>query len=200
MRFLASVHRLVVASFAFLAIAATAVQAHDPYEISAETKTRADHLELVLTLARSTASYASGRDDAERRVFEPKDFESAKPRLLAAAPTFFVFRAGEEKLVPRTIEVALTIEDDVELRLTYPRPAPGKVVIKGEVFAMLPSEPYGSTFHFYGPKGELLAFKFINADDPLVAATMPGDAKATAPGVKDAVGDYAVLRTPRTAR
>lgn len=196
MRFSSAAARLFLAVLALLAGAAAVVRAHDAYEITAETRTRADHLELVITLARSTASYASGADEAERRTFDVGEFEQARPRLIAAAPRFFTFRLGQETLAARTVEAALTEEKDVELRLTYARPAGGKVIVKGQVFTVLPQEPYGSTFHFYGPKGELLAHKFINADDPFVEAALPENAKAPTGGHNPA---DATLRGSTTA-
>lgn len=157
------------------------MRAHDAYEVSAEAKVREDHIDFVITLARSTASYAMGKDEAERRRFEPAEFEKVKPRLIASAQEFFVFRFGDQRLAARTVEANLTAEEDVELRLTYARPAAGKLVVKAQIFSMLPQEPYGSTFFCYGPKGELLAYKFIDASDPFVEAALPAPAAKPAP-------------------
>lgn len=163
-------------ALAALLAAAVSLRAHDPYEITASTQLRADRLELVVVMARSTAALASGKTDEERRRFAPEDFEKVRPRLLACAPELFAFRQGDRPLAPRTTDVTLAVEDDIEFRLTFARPAAGKITVLGKVFARLPDEPYGSTFFVHGEKGELLANKFINAADPTVETVVPGAA------------------------
>lgn len=169
---------------AFLAGCAASAFAHDPYEISADARLRGDRLELVLTMARSTASLAAARDETERRRFEPEEFAQVRPRLEVAAKEFYLLRAGEKPLELRAVDLALTVENDVEFRLTFAAPPAGPLDFFARIFARLPAEPYGSTLIVLSAKGEQLGFKFINGDDPALRVVVPAAAPPPASPAK----------------
>jgi hypothetical protein len=158
---------------AFAAVAAAAcASAHDPYEITADVTIDGSRLEIVVTMARSTAM-AAATGAKEAPTFEPADFEKLRPKFVACAPRLIEIEvASRDHLTPDGTTVQLTREDDVEFRLSYSLPSAGPLRFDARLLKSLPYA-YGVVLKVTREKREL-GIKLLSADD----STLEVDASA----------------------
>lgn len=164
--------------FLSLLVAPWAV-AHDPYEITTDTWIRASGLEITSTLARSTG-LAILEQKQNLRTFDPSKFDEIRPRLEEAAKSFFRITSNGVPLAVEKVSVGLTIEEDLEIRLVYPRPAAG--VLRFEAPHLPPlGYGYGNIVTVHGPKGELLGQTMLTEAETAMEVQAP--APPAAPSV-----------------
>lgn len=138
---------------ACLALGAGQLHAHDPFEITADARLRDDTLELVVTMARSTAlSVAAG--GRESPTFDPAQFEKLRPKFEACAPSLFELTAAGRKLALKRVTLALTIENDVEFRLVYAAPRRPPLRLRATHVTKLPYG-YGVVLAVHSARDEL---------------------------------------------
>ena len=101
-------------------------RAHDPFEAFHSAKLHSDRLELVVTMAQSTALKLID-PTAQIASLTLENLAAHRPRLIREAAMLFILTSVRQPLVSRTATVELTDENDLILRVTYPRPAPGKL-------------------------------------------------------------------------
>ena len=164
-----------------LACSAGVACAHDPFEITTAARLYADRLELVITMAPSTAMAVSA-DAGETVRFHPDDFEKLRPRFEAGAARLFEVTAGGKRLSLARATVGLAREFDIEFRLTFPAPMRGPLRLRAAHVAKLPAG-YGDVLTLHGVTGELLGQKLLMADDLDLVVPLPRGA-AVAPAVK----------------
>jgi len=158
--------------------AAGAAFAHDPMEITADAVLKAGSLELRVTMARSTAEAVI--DGAKfGTLFDPSVFAALQPRFEKHAAKLFAIASGGAVLVPRHAAVTLTVENDVEFRLDYPRAAPGLLRFEAVHVAKL-ADGYGDLLTVQGEHGELLGQKTLMGTDLVLEAIVPA-ARASSP-------------------
>jgi hypothetical protein len=182
-----SAWRLVVWA-AVLAFGAGMARAHDPFEITADVRVRAEALTVDVAMARSTA-LAIASDVAEAPTFDPTQFAEHRAAFLARAPNLFVLSSPQGLLTPSHAEVGLSVEGDVEFHLTYPSPATGPLHLEAPHLAKL-GRGFGDVVRVRGPTGESLADKLLGAADPTLEFAVP----ATASPVPTAVAPSGRLR------
>ena len=160
---------LVVALFA--ALLPVSARAHDPYEIWTIAVLRADHLELGITMAQSTAL----------RLVDPQmkggaisfeNFASHRARLEQEAAVLCILTAGRKPLTARKIEVELTEENDVTFRIAYPRPPPGRLHFHAACLKKL-GAGYGGILDASDTSGNHLGWEQLSFENPNFEVTVP---------------------------
>jgi hypothetical protein len=129
-----------------LAFFVTSAWGHDPYEISTKLYLRTNSLELRVTVAAKTMVTLMAADgDRSVALTSPADVEGARPSLAKCAANLFQITAADQVLIAASTNVALGVEDHMELVLTYPRPAPGTLRVNAIHLKKLPEgDPYGA--------------------------------------------------------
>jgi len=151
-----------VAGVAFL-------EAHDAYEITSDARIRDGRLELLVTMARSTAlAIVSGNKEA--RPFAPADFEKLHAQFDACAPRLFAIASGGRPLALREARVALGREDDVEFHLVYPAPTQAPLRFTATHMAKL-TDHHGAVLTVVAP-GAMLGQKLLTLEDPVLEVAL----------------------------
>lgn len=115
----------VLLAVAFTAFLPTA-RAHDPFEAFHSAILRPDRLDLTVTMAQATALRLI--DPAARLPgLTPENLAAHRPALLREGAALFILTSARTPLTARKVEIELTDENDLLFKLTYPRPAPGRL-------------------------------------------------------------------------
>ncbi|HVY39307.1 MAG TPA: HupE/UreJ family protein [Polyangia bacterium] len=86
-------------------------------------------LSLHTTMSLLTMARACLDPSATRRPPPPADFARLTPAFTACARALYAVSAASEPLPPQTAVVTLTAEEDVDLRVSYPRPTRSPLVL-----------------------------------------------------------------------
>ncbi len=141
---------------------AATVFAHDPLEITTTARIDANALTLEITSARSTA-LALAAGGRESPTFDPAEFDRYRARLAAVAPTLFTVTVDGRPLAAQASEVSLSVEGDVDFRVTYPRLASGTLRLSATHLAGL-GYGYGNIVTVAG---------FVAAEPKMLTAAEP---------------------------
>lgn len=177
-------------------VAATAF-AHDPYEITTEIWYRPATIEFVTTMARSTAAdVLAGK--TEQIPFEPSKFEELRPRFETRGATLYNLSLDGAALPAPTVKVELTIENDLELHIVYPRPAPGTLHIEAPFVGKL-GYGYGDVLTAHGDKGAFLGQKMLTGTDPALEVPVAAAPVAPAAPLPQSTANPTPAKTPAAA-
>lgn len=155
-----------------LLLTVVGARAHDPFESTTVVRLRPATLELEVTLARSTA-LSVAKDGRPGPTFEPAVFDTLRPLFIACAPDLFVITRAGERLEPGAVRVALSIEDDVEFHVVYPRPPPGPLDFHALHIDRL-GTGFGSVVTFDLPPGPSPLPKLLMGSDTRFQVDLPG--------------------------
>ena len=97
-------------------------RAHDPFEITTDAHISGDELRLHTTLSLLTAGRICLPAQQPRRVLHAQDLPAVRPLLESCARAFYRVTAGGAPLVVRAVTLSPTVEDDLDVKVTYPRP------------------------------------------------------------------------------
>jgi len=166
--------RWIVRFLFFLATFSTlapAARAHDPYDAFTSATLHPDRLELILTIAASTALRLIDPDSALPPI-NPADWSELHPRFLRAGATLFKLTAKDQQLEPRAIVVELSDENDLIFHIVYPRPEAGTLIFYAAYLKKL-GDGYGSILEFNDPSGRNLGWEQLLWAHPDFTATLP---------------------------
>jgi len=151
-------------------------QAHDPFEITTDAHVAADRggLTLHTTMSLRTASRACF--DAPAAPVTAAEFAVLIPRFAACARTIYDVRAGGARLRPVAARVALTVEEDVEMWVTFPRPSRSPLRFEAVGLRKLPPRA-GVVLTVTGAR-TFLGQKVLRPDDATFEIPITGDAEA----------------------
>lgn len=165
-----SVFSRLLGLVSLLALAPPA-RAHDPYEAFHSAVIYSDRLELVVTMAASTAL----------KLIDPaaippdlttESFAALRPHLLRAATALFALRSAQKLLPPRTATVELTDENDIVFRVIYPRPSPGRLRLTAAYLEKL-GDGYGGLLEFTDHRRQNLGWEQLLYAHPNFELTLP---------------------------
>ena len=154
-------------AFASLAVA----RAHDPYEAFASVIVHPDRLELILTMAQSTALKLID-PAASIPVLTPENLATHRPRFLREGVKVFVFTSGRSPLSARRVEIELTEENDFVFRVTCARPAPGRLHLHAAFVAKL-GEGYGGIVEVSDTAGHHLGWEQLTFNNLNLEVVIP---------------------------
>lgn len=160
----------------FLALAATALRAHDPGISTMQGELRNDVLVLVTGFAPADASLFLPQAARKDGSWDQADFDAVRAELLRIASRLWEVKAGESLLTPREQGVELLPGDNVSFRLVFVRPSGSS---RFELRAPLLKELSDSHRQFViiaDEAGSVIAKKLLSTRDSVIeiGATTPG--------------------------
>ncbi len=106
------------------ALAAPALHAHRPYEVTSIGRLQHGRLELSVTISLVLANYLLRNDTSpEAGALGPENFDRHREALLRLAPGFLELRDGDTVLQPEKILLALNTSHEPEFVFIYPQPS-----------------------------------------------------------------------------
>jgi len=159
-----------------LAFSLSAAFGHDNTEVTTKVYLRTNCLEVRVTLAAPTAKLlleADGHSDAN--LSSPAEVIEARPLLAACAAQLFRISSGGKDLALTVTNVAPSVEDHIEVKLNYPRPAAGLLRFDAVHLTKLPAnEPYGALVTVVDLAGnEFLCQQLLTARDRSLEVKVP---------------------------
>lgn len=153
------------------------LQAHDPYEITADFRSDAKYVELRVTFARQTAMKVAREETNGRAQFGPNQFEEVRPALEKCARRVLVLSSAEGGADDRPVELveltaSLTPESDIEFRAVYARPAVTKLNFEAPFLRALEDPGYVAIVHWIH-EGRVAREARLHRDSPRIALTVP---------------------------
>jgi hypothetical protein len=154
-----------------MVLSAAIGRAHDPYESWASVIVANDALELNVTMARSTALQLA---DPEKKIrdLSAEKFPLHRAQFERAAGALFVLTVRRAALSPRKIAVELTEENDVAFKITYARPAAGRLHFHAAFLAKL-GQGYGGIIEVSDHDGHNLGWERFSIENPNLEVTVP---------------------------
>jgi len=166
---------------ALVLLAGRAARAHDPFEITTDAHvSEGGTLTLHTTMSLPTASRACL--DGTGAPVTAREFALLVARFEACARGSYDVRAGGASLRPLGARAALTVEEDVEMWVTFPRPAKSPLVFDAVGLRRLPARA-GVVLTVTGAR-TFLGQKVLRPDDPTFE--IPITEEAEAPGTSPA--------------
>jgi len=149
---------------------------HDPYEITTRVSLRTNCLEVRMTLAAATAQLLTGTNETAGQ-------EALRSALIQSAENFLRVSAANQPLAANETKVSFSVEDHVEIVLTYPRPGSGKFRLEAVGLAKLPdNEPYGAVLTAVDLTNDsVLGQKLLTARDSVFDAEPTTSSKPAQP-------------------
>jgi len=124
------VFRRLVLLLAF-GLAAPALHAHRPYEVTTVGRLQHGRLELTVTLSLVMTNYLLQSEALpETAPLAPENFETRRESLLRLAPAFLELRDGDQILRPENILAALNSSGEPEFTFLYPAPSHGSLRVR----------------------------------------------------------------------
>jgi hypothetical protein len=105
-----------------LLLAPAVARAHDPFEITTDAHVMGEHLNLHTTMSLMTATRSCFKGQAALRIIRPEEFERFRGGFEECARDFYVVTSGGQVLPVRHVGVALTVEADVDMKVSVARP------------------------------------------------------------------------------
>lgn len=155
--------RLLVLALAMLCI--RGALAHDPFEITTEARLGPESFGLLVTMARSTARQLAAKTIPQDTQIEAVTFAGVQPALEALGRELFEVGAGGIALQARASEATLTVENDLQFRVSYTLRGEGPLRIDAVHLRRLPREGYGAVITVLSEQGKLLAQKVLWPED-----------------------------------
>jgi hypothetical protein len=153
----------------------TSARAHDAFEIWTIAVLRADHLELGITMAQSTALRLID-PQMKARAITFENFGAHRERLEQEAARLCILTHDRKPLAPRKIDVELTEENDIAFKVIYPRPPPGPLHCHAAMLKKL-GQGYGGLFDASEPNGRNLGWEQLSFENPNFEITIPAPTK-----------------------
>ncbi|MSU49247.1 MAG: hypothetical protein EXS37_09215 [Opitutus sp.] len=150
---------------------APAAHAHDPYEAFTSATIRSDHLELIITMAQSTALKLIAPTNRIRSL-TPENIAEHRPRLTREGALLFIVTSVRTQLTSRKVDVELTDENDLVFKVAYPRPAPGRLLIHAAYLKRL-GDGYGGIVEVDDQDDRNLGWDQLRWAQPSFEVTVP---------------------------
>jgi hydrogenase/urease accessory protein HupE len=162
------------------ALAGTPARAHDPFEITTDAHVSGDRMALHTTMSLLTAGRICFTGADARKTIAPTEFPALRPALDDCARRFFRVTAGGETLAVLDARLAVTVEDDLDSKLSYRRPARSPLVLDAVYLQRLAGRAAAGVVLTATGTRTFLGQKVLRPDD--TAFAIPITAEAEAPG------------------
>ena len=165
--------RLRLLLLALLCALIPTARAHDPFEAFHSATLYPDRLELVVTMAQSTVLKLID-STANIPALTPENLSTHHPRLVRAAVLLFILTSAKKQLSAHAANVELTEENDLIFRVTYPRPAPGKLYFSAAYLRNL-GDGYGGIIEIDDDTSKNLGWEHLLWAHPNFEVTVPSN-------------------------
>jgi hydrogenase/urease accessory protein HupE len=161
-----------------LFLVTSVARAHDPFEITSDAHVSGDRMVVHTTMSLLTAARACLPGASALRVPRPADFEPSRPLYEACARDFYRITSGAAPLPVREVQLGLTVENDVDIKVSYPRPTQSPLVFEAPHLRPLVARA-GIVLTVTGER-TFLGQQLLRPEQPRLE--IPIDADAEAPG------------------
>ena len=158
---------IFLAAFTFISPA----RAHDPFEAFHSVTLHPDRLELVITMAQATALKLID-PTAKIPALTTDNLAAHRPRLVREAALLLILTSARKQLTVRAATIELTDENDIFFKVTYPRPAPGRLLIHAAYLRRL-GDGFGGLLEVNDPAGKNLGWEQLLWSRPNFEITVP---------------------------
>jgi len=166
--------------------------AHDPFEITTDAHVSGDRMALHTTMSLLTAGRICFTGADARKTIAAAEFPALRPALDECARRFFRVAAGGETLDVLDAQLAVTVEDDLDITLSYRRPARSPLVLDAVSLRRLTGRAVAGVVLTATGTRTFLGQKVLRPDD--TAFAIPITAEAEAPGTPPLPGFRGYLR------
>lgn len=140
------------------------LHAHDPYDSFSTATLHADRVEVIVTMAQSTALRLIDRE-MKARALTFENFPTHRARLEQEAAALYVLTARGKSLASRSAEAILTDENDVVLKAVFPRPPSGPLHFHAAFLKKLGND-YGGILEARDTTGTDLGWEQLSFENP----------------------------------
>jgi hydrogenase/urease accessory protein HupE len=173
-------------------LAAAPARAHDPFEITTDAHVSGDRLTLHTTLSLLTAARVCFTGEGARKTIEVPELAALWPALDDCARRFYRVTAGGEALPVVDVHVDATVENDLDIKVSVPRPARSPLVFDAVLLPRLAARPMAGVVLTATGARTFLGQKVLRPDDAIFE--LPITAEAEAPGTPPLPGFRAYAR------
>jgi hydrogenase/urease accessory protein HupE len=173
-------------------LAAARARAHDPFEITTDAHVSGDRLGLHTTMSLLTAARVCFTGAGARRTIAVPELPALWPALEQCARGFYRVTAGGQPLPVLDAHVDATVENDLDIKLSYPRPARSPLVFDAVTLQRLAGRSMAGVVLTATGARTFLGQKVLRPDDTVFE--VPITAEAEAPGTPPLPGFRAYLR------
>jgi len=167
---------VVVASL--LVLAGAPARAHDPFEITTDAHVAGDRLGLHTTMSLLTAARVCFPGADARKLIDVPDLAALWPALDACARGFFRVSSGGETLAVLDGHLDATPENDLDVRLSYRRPARSPLVFDAVYLRRLAGRPMAGVVLTATGVRTFLGQKVLRPDDTILEIPITAEAEA----------------------
>jgi len=177
---------------ALLVLAARPARAHDPFAITTDAHVSGDRLGLHTTMSLLTAARLCFQGAGARRTIEVPDLGGLWPALEDCARSFYRVSSGGEVLPVVDAHLDVTVENDLDIRISYRRPTRSPLVFEAVSLQRLASHAMAGVVLTATGARTFLGQKVLRPDDAVFE--IPITAEAEAPGTPPLPGFRSYLR------
>lgn len=181
-----------VAVAVLLMLAGAPARAHDPFEITTDAHVSGDRLGLHTTMSLLTAARVCFTGSDTRKTIDVPELAALWPVLEACARGFFRVSSGGEALTVVDSHLDATVENDLDVRIFYRRPARSPLVFDAVYLRRLAGRPMAGVVLTATGARTFLGQKVLRPDD--TALEIPITVEAEAAGTPPLPGFRSYLR------
>jgi len=176
-----------------LSAAGTAAHAHDPFEITADAHVSGDRLTVHTTMSLPTAARICFAGQGARKTIDVPELTTLWPALEDCARQFFRVSSGGAALAVIETHVDVTRENDLDMRVSLPRPRATPLVFEAAYLQRLASRAMAGVVLTATGARTFLGQKVLRPDDTVFEIPITTDAET--PGTPPVPGfrRYALL-------
>jgi len=175
-----------------LVLAGRPARAHDPFEITTDAHVSGDRLGLHTTMSLLTAARLCFTGAGARKTIEMPELAALWPALEDCARRFYRVTSGGEVLPVVTSHLDVTVEEDLDIRLSYRRPARSPLVFDAVYLQRVAGRSMAGVVLTATGARTFLGQKVLRPDDAIFE--IPITAEAEAPGTPPLPGFKSYLR------
>jgi hydrogenase/urease accessory protein HupE len=161
-----------------IVLLAAPARAHDPFEITTDAHVSGDRLGLHTTMSLLTAARLCFSGAAARKTIEPSEIPALRQTLDDCARGFYRVSSGGEPLPLLDARLTVTVEDDLDAKISYRRPTRSPLVFDAVYLPRLAGRAMAGVVLTATGARTFLGQKVLRPDDPVFEVGVTGEAEA----------------------
>jgi hypothetical protein len=169
--------------YLILALSLRIATAHTPFEITTNAHIFADHISINVLISDSTAARLCLTGTNARSKLHEKEFATEHSRIERCAAELYLVKDGGATLAPRSVQMHLTDEKDLDATITYPAGIGSTLRFEAVHLKLLKEPGYVAVFTATR-KHTVLAQKLLLADDPVLDVSLDSKPQGAQAGTR----------------
>ncbi len=172
-------HRTALAVLAAALLFTLPALAHDPFEVTTDAHIAGAALQLHTTLSLLTAGRVCFPERGRSRLLAA-EFSARRPALETCARAFFRVTEATLPLTPSAVTLTPTVENDLDVRVSYPRPTRSPLQFDALFLRRLTQPSAGVVLTVTGEHA-FLGQQVLRAESPTLEVSLAPESAAHAP-------------------